>query len=248
MSGAGTVLFLAPHPDDELVGAAIALARAKALDVAVSVLFLTTGIPQECWPWEGGAYANRVQKRREEAGKVAERLGFDIEAALEIPSRRLIDHLDGVRAVLSKLKADQLWVPAYEGAHQDHDAANALGFSLRSQFEVIEFAEYNFAGGRVNANRFPDGGGEVLTLTGEEMDLKRQLLGLYASERGNLDYVGCVQECRRPLASYDYARPAHEGRLFRERFRWVPFRHPRIDWMAQAHINAALSKFTCRFA
>lgn len=248
MSGAGSILLLAPHPDDELVGAAIALARARARGVAVSVLFLTTGVPQERWPWERDAYAERVHRRRRESEKVAERLGFDIEGVLEIPSRRLIDHLDGLRAVLSKLKADQLWVPAYEGAHQDHDAANAVGFSLRSQFEVIEFAEYNFEGGRINTNRFPDGGGEILSLTREEAVLKRELLGFYESERGNLDYVSCHQECLRPLAPYDYSKPAHAGKLFRERFHWVPFRHPRIDWRGQASVNAALSKFTSRFA
>jgi hypothetical protein len=56
---------------------------------------------------------------------------------------------------------------------------------------------------------------------------KGALLALYESERSNLSYVDAVREAFWPLASYNYARPLHDGPMFYQRFQWVP-RHPRI--------------------
>ncbi|CAA6606223.1 conserved hypothetical protein [Rhodospirillaceae bacterium LM-1] len=243
-----SILVLAPHPDDEVVGAAIAMKRAIAQGACLSVLFLTTGIAQEAWFWERNAYRGKVAKRMDEARQVADAGGFKIAGSLDIPSRRLIEHLDEARQAIERLKAQQLWVPAYEGGHQDHDVANALAQTLRDRFEILEFAEYNFANKQVNSNQFPDGAGNVLDLSPEDDVFKRALLGLYASERANLDYVSCRHEAMRPLPAHDYARPPHQGRLFRERFHWVPFRHPRIDWRSQAEINGRLSAFVSRFS
>ncbi len=243
-----SILVLAPHPDDEVVGAAIAMKRAMAQGARLSVLFLTTGIPQEAWFWERSAYRAKVGRRMDEARRVADAHGFSIAGSLDIPSRRLIEHLVEVRRTVEGFEAQRLWVPAYEGGHQDHDAANALAQTLRGRFEIWEFAEYNFAGGRVNSNQFPDGIGNVLALSPEEADFKRALLELYASERANLDYVSCRQEAMRLMPAHDYACPPHKGRLFRERFHWVPLRHPRIDWRKQAEISRGLSDFVSRFS
>lgn len=43
------VLILVPHPDDEVVGAAAAIARARAQGAAVTGVFLTTGVPDADW-------------------------------------------------------------------------------------------------------------------------------------------------------------------------------------------------------
>lgn len=243
MSALPVILVLAPHPDDELVGAAISMSRLIAAGGKVSVLYLTTGVAAEGWPWERHGYERRVARRRQEALRAAHAVGFSIENELDIPSRRLIDHLGEVQDIVSHVQADQLWVPAFEGGHQDHDAANALGFALRGRFQVVEFAEYNFLGGRVNANCFPNGSSHPLLLSEDERALKKRLLQIYESEAGNLGYVGCAQESLRPLEDHDYARPAHDGRLFRERFHWVPFRHPRIDWRKQSEISEKLVSF-----
>src|SRR5262249_11925328 len=125
----------------------------------------------------------------------------------------------------------ELWVPAFEGAHQDHDAASALAAQFADFVPVYEFAAYNFAGGRVRSNEFPDhrDSDRTLVLTPDEAAIKRRALVCYASERGNLKHIGTAQESWRPLPRHDYGTRPHAGRLFRERFHWVPFRHPRID-------------------
>jgi hypothetical protein len=148
----------------------------------------------------------------------------------------LVEHAIAEHAI------DTIWAPAWEGAHQDHDVANFLAAGFAARLPVREFAEYNRAGGRVRSQRFPaeNGSEEVIVLDPAERRLKRELLALYHSERGNLRHIGTEVESLRPLARYDYARPPHAGRLFYQRFQWVPFRHPRIDFDRPEAVCAAL--------
>ncbi|CAK0749223.1 PIG-L family deacetylase [uncultured Gammaproteobacteria bacterium] len=236
------ILILAPHPDDEVVGAGAAIARARAAGANVAVLFLTTGVPARelLWPWSRGGLPAWVARRRAEAGTAADCLGFEIAGFLDFPTRTLRLNLCAARAAavaaLKRHRADRLWLPAWEGGHQDHDAANVLAATLIDRelpgSAVWEFSEYNFRGGQVRTQEFPFPSADevALALSVEEQGSKRRALALYASERGNLGYVSAGREVFRPLASYDYARPAHDGLLFYQRFQWVPFRHPRVDF------------------
>lgn len=242
------ILILAPHPDDEIVACAIAARRARATGAEIFVLFLTHGIPspEVLWRWQRTSFEARVARRRGEAVAAAMLLRAAIVDFLDIPSRRLIAHLDTAAAAVDRALHDtrpnELWVPAFEGAHQDHDAANALAASWRERVPVWEFAAYNLAGGKVRSNRFPDARGGVveLRLSRDEIALKRRALRLYRSERGNLAHIEVAEEAYRPLPRHDYAAPPHSGRLFRERFQWVPLRHPRVDFTPSAEVYAAL--------
>jgi hypothetical protein len=98
----------------------------------------------------------------------------------------------------------------------------------------------------VRSNRFPDarGGVDELRLSREEARLKRRMLALYASESANLGHIRVEQEAWRPLPRYDYEALPHPGTPFRERFHWVPLRHPRIDLTPSAKIYAALAAWS----
>lgn len=242
-AAAGPVLILAPHPDDEIVACGIAAMRGRAAGTPIYLLYLTTGVP----PCRG--YDVRVARRREEALAAAALLGLVPLGFRRTPARRLRHELDAalgdVDTALRSCSASELWVPAFEGGHQDHDAASALATVFLDRLPVREFAAYNFAGGRVRANRFADrrGGETAIQATPGEAALKRQALALYASESGNLRHVGVGEETWRKLPVRDYGAPPHPGRLFRERFHWVPFRHPRIDWDPSAEIYRDLGAF-----
>lgn len=248
------ILVLAPHPDDEIVGFAARIARQREAGASVSVLFLTDGVPaaEVLWPWQRRRRPAWVARRRAEAEAVAALLGLDWHGFVDIPTRRLKDEFAKARAaVLAAIagrRIDHLWAPAYEGGHQDHDTASFLGHGLAGAVTVFEAPLYTFAGGRVRTQTFIDGPeGEVLILSPVERAEKRRLLALYASERGNLDYVGLDSECLRPLVGYDYARPPHPGRAFYQRFQWVPFRHPRIDFTTPEAVCRRLATL-CRGA
>jgi N-acetylglucosamine malate deacetylase 1 len=244
------VLLLVPHPDDEVVGCAVAIRRARARVTRIFALYLTTGVPSpaSAWPWRRADHSLRVARRRAEAREAAARLGIEPLAFADWPSRELKAHLAEARALvarhLAEVGADQIWAPAYEGGHQDHDVTNFLASLFRGRASLLEFAEYNAARG-VRANRLPveTGAETVLWLTGAEAAWKADLLGLYRSERANLGHVRCIREVLRPLPLHDYGRAPHAGRLFYERFQWIPFRHPRVDFTSAAEVCAALARF-----
>ena len=245
------ILVLIPHPDDEVVGCAAAIQRAVASGAAVFGLYLTTGVPprEALWPWQRAAYERRVAQRRDEALVAAALLNIEPVGFADRPSRTLKTHLPEAFAeidnAVARLQAETVWAPAWEGAHQDHDAANFLAARVAGRVPVLEFAEYNFAGGVTRSQVFPKATGAetVLRLTPKEAADKRALLALYRSERGNLSHVGIEIESLRPLPRHDYAKPPHEGPLFHERFHWVPFRHPRIDFETAQRVRAALAGF-----
>lgn len=248
------ILVLSPHPDDEVVGCAAAIGRARAAGARAAVLHLSDGVPprETQWPWRRAGHSARVAKRRAEAEAAAEALGIRLIGILDGGSRtlrrRLLAAFATVRAAVAEGDADAVWVPAWEGAHADHDAANALGAALRRvapDLAVWEYAAYNNAGGRTNSQRFPAGVGAETTidLTPAEAAAKAELLRGYGSEAANLRHIGVARESFRPLPDHDYTRPPHAGRLFYERFHWVPFRHPRIDFTRSAEVSAAIAAF-----
>ena len=242
------ILILIPHPDDEVVGCAVAIRRATGAGARVFAAYLTTGLPptETAWPWRRAEQQARLARRRAEALAVATRLELDPVAFMDWPARQLKDHLGEARQLVAgqvaALSIDQVWVPAYEGGHQDRDVTNFLGAQLGRRIEVLEFPAYNFARG-VRTNEFPFATGHetVLSLSPEETMWKRGLVARYRSERAYLAHVGYAREVVRPLARYDYASPPHAGMLFYERFHWTPFRHPRLDFSSPADICRALT-------
>jgi LmbE family N-acetylglucosaminyl deacetylase len=243
------ILILIPHPDDEVAGVCAAIGRAKAAGARVHGLYLTHGClgREAMWPWERRRHAALVARRRAEAEAGASLLGLEPAGWSARPARQLWRELPDAeaeaRAAIARLGVDQLWAPAFEGGNPDHDGASALAARLaRDGLPVLEFAEYNLAGGRAHSQTFPVANNTetVLALTPQEQAQKRRALRLYVSERSNLGYVGTAEERLRPLAPYDYSRPPHAGTLWYARFQWVPFAHPRVDFTRPDEVAAAL--------
>ncbi|HEY3321836.1 MAG TPA: PIG-L family deacetylase [Planctomycetota bacterium] len=251
------ILILIPHPDDETAGCCAAIGRARAAGVAVYGLVLTTGIPapELFWFLSKRGHAARVERRRKECQASTAALGFTQLEFRELPTRRVRTTLEETcEVVLQKLalwQIDTLWVPAYEGGHADHDSTNALAAAIREcrpDLKIFEFAEYNNASGKTNSQTFPAPNGTefILSLSPEEVEFKRDRLAAFSSAKIDLSYVDVRQECFRPLARYDYSRPPHEGTLFYERFHWVFFRHPAIDFTRSSEVSADLTRFLTR--
>lgn len=195
-----------------------------------------------------------MARRKAEAERAAARLGMTVAAFLPYSSRTLRLHMvqamTAVEAAVGRFRPEVLWTPAYEGAHQDHDAANVLASRFTGRLPVWEFSEYGYAGGRVLAQTFPEENGTErrLDLSPAEQTEKEALLRLYASETGNLKHVGAGRECFRPLAAYDYTRPPHAGTPFYARFQWVPFRHPRVDFTPPRQVTEDLARFSATYS
>lgn len=245
------ILILVAHPDDEVVACAASIARARTQGAAISALYLTNGcIPKdELWRWQRKNYETNVARRRAEAEEAATRLGIQPVGWATRPARHLWRELpkvhEEVDAAVRQYRPDQIWVPAYEGGNPDHDALNAVGFSLKKRMSVLEFAEYSFFGGSAHSQSFclADETTRVVSLSEEERAAKRAALRIYESEGGNLSAIASDQESYRPIALYDYAQPPHQGKLWYARFQWVPFHHPRVDRTKPSEVSAAITDF-----
>jgi LmbE family N-acetylglucosaminyl deacetylase len=137
-------LFLFPHPDDEFA-VAQPLADLRARGGAVHCVFLT----------DGGHGGQSTQRRRDESLRVLAALGVDAAAIgfMAFADGRLHASLDPAFAALRVLRErlpplETVFVPAWEGGHQDHDAAHLLGLALAREANVPawQFPLYTGAG------------------------------------------------------------------------------------------------------
>src|SRR5579884_1853475 len=148
------ILLLVPHPDDEVVAAAASIGRAKAQGAALFALYLTDGClsRETMWAWRRGGHARLVARRRSEAERAAAALGLTPIGWATRPARFLWRELPQVhaeiRTAVAAYRPDQIWLPSYEGGNPDHDALNALGQLFVDEVSVLEFAEYNYFGGK----------------------------------------------------------------------------------------------------
>ena len=244
------LLILVPHPDDEVVGCAALIRRAREAGARIFTVLLTTGVPpkERLWPWDRSGYERRVALRMSEFAKSTAALEIEDAGRLEIPSRTLKDHLETayelIGGAVDAVQPDMLWAPAFEGGHQDHDVANFLASKFRDRTDVWEFSEYTFWGGRVRSNWFPETSRTTVCIELSEFEqaFKRSLLRTYASERGNLGHIDCDRETVRPMPVHRYDEPPHPSPLFYQRFQWVP-RHPRVDYCRPMDVARSMRDF-----
>jgi N-acetylglucosamine malate deacetylase 1 len=152
-----------------------------------------------------------------------------------------------IMQAMQQCAPDCIWTPAYEGGNPDHDAINAAASTIKN-VPVYEMAEYHFTHGIPHSNSFCaiKGNETLLELTSDEQKMKRAALALYESEQKNLVDIDVRRESFRPLAAYDYAKRPHEGKLWYERFQWVPFRHPRVDFTKAETVCTAMTAFLAK--
>ncbi|MFZ5657625.1 MAG: PIG-L deacetylase family protein [Pseudomonadota bacterium] len=127
---AAQTIALFAHPDDE-IGLYPWVVAARAQQRKVICVWLT----------DGGWGGQSVERRCAESRKVLARLGVDVGsmffAGVELGIAdgglhlRLDDAVDWLLRHFDELAPDtQLWLPAWEGGHADHDAAHLAGQAL----------------------------------------------------------------------------------------------------------------------
>ena len=230
------LLFIIPHPDDEIVGCGIILKKFLEEGKRITLFFLTNGIidVNQMWFWDKKNFDKFLLRRTCEMKGSLRKLGISDFICRNLSSRTLKNHIkrthSEIKEIISKRKIDTIFCPAYEGGHQDHDVSNFICSRLTSMCQVFEFAEYNNSYNRVKSNVFIQ---ESINQTIIELDpiekrIKSDLLMIYESEKKNLTYVETKIESYRQLYPYDYSKPPHPGVLFYRRFSFFSW-HPRVD-------------------
>jgi LmbE family N-acetylglucosaminyl deacetylase len=121
------ILVLAPHADDEVLGAGGAIARALEAGASVHVIFMAVGALKH---W-GLPEAPTLSERLAETEAVAKRLGFTYELFPEgeekverldtIPQQQLVDYLEDA---YNRVQPRLLLLPHGEDFDQDHRATH----------------------------------------------------------------------------------------------------------------------------
>jgi len=121
-------LVVAPHPDDEVLGCSSVLYRS-----AVTVVQVTDGVP----PWTEARDREGLRRLREKESSdgwtalstevTRVRLGFEDLAVWRVVDR-IVPSLVGA---ICSASPDEVYLPAYQAGHPDHDATYLAGVLAR---------------------------------------------------------------------------------------------------------------------
>ena len=131
--GHGPILVIAPHPDDETLGAGGALLRARKTGREVHWLIVTQMRPEDGWP-EG-----KMAKRKLEIETVADAYGFASVRILPFPAARLDtfpigDIVAAIGDVVKEINPEVMLLPHRGDAHSDHAAVHDAGAACAKWF------------------------------------------------------------------------------------------------------------------
>ncbi len=230
------ILFIVPHPDDELVGSCCLIRRYLKDGKKIYLFFITNGVlsHETLWFWQRSHIKKMIDLRKREMNLSIKKLGIKEFFFQNIPTRTLKDKIFETYKKINKIivskKIDSIFCPAYEGGHQDHDVSNFICSKLSNICDVYEFPEYNYFKQKINCNTFFENNKNeiVIKLTEEEKLFKKKCLDIYKSEKNNLNYIKINSESFRPIKEYDYSNPPHSGVVFYRRFSFFSW-HPRVD-------------------
>jgi LmbE family N-acetylglucosaminyl deacetylase len=136
--GGASVLIIAPHPDDEVIGCGGTIARVKESGGRVYVQYMTVGNVTECSP----AGCSTVEQRVIELKQVATQLdldGFQLSLAGDqyhlqldrLPQLDLMAAIDTEGEVsMQTVKPDVVMVPSLESYNQDHRAVGNAALAV----------------------------------------------------------------------------------------------------------------------
>ncbi len=175
----GRVVVLAPHPDDEVIGAGGALCLHARRGDAVTVVHVTDGAGGDRDDHERGRI---TQVRKDEARAAGKHLGVTSFVALDFPDGGLRPDgafLSAVTGTLDTLRPDVLYVPSPWEHHPDHRATYWLAaLALQQSGMTPRVVVYE-----VNE---PQPASYLVDVT-SVLEAKRAALNAFASQRAYLD-------------------------------------------------------------
>jgi|GEM_PF-529513 len=228
---AASVMVVAAHPDDEVIGAGGHLRFWKDL----SVVRVTNGAPRDPrYAREAGFPdpESYVAAREREAESAMSIIALPKERliALSFVDRETMFHLADISRRLMQLFAqvrpEIVVTHPYEGGHPDHDstcfcvhtACRLLQESNLPLPAIVEMSSYFGRDGVLVSSSFLSNWpvAETFKLDRESYQQKQQMFAHYASQKALLEPFLREVESFRPSPRYDFGVAPHAGRLFYE--------------------------------
>lgn len=181
-----TILIVASHPDDEILGAGATLARHTAEGDAVHILILAEGATSR--PGAGGAAETAALRQAAEGA--ARAVGAATPRLLGLPDNRLdsldlLDVVQPIERVIADLQPCTVYTHFHGDLNRDHGVtAEAVEIACRPlpgqtvrtlyAFETMSSTEWGIADGAYSPNHFVD--------IAAHLDAKIRALRCYESE------------------------------------------------------------------
>jgi LmbE family N-acetylglucosaminyl deacetylase len=216
-------IIIAPHPDDEVLGAGGTLLRRKAEGATVAWLIVTGITPELGWSEE------KIKQRADEINQVTALFGFNAVFQLNFPTTQLdqvpmCDLVTAISNVFKTFEPEEVFVPHPADVHTDHRmvfdavASCTKWFRYPSVKRVVAYealSETDFGLGTEQGFR-PN----VFVNIEPYLDDKLRAMNIYASELGKFPFPRS-HEAIRALATLRGAasgfKAAEAFELLRER-------------------------------
>jgi N-acetylglucosamine malate deacetylase 1 len=197
----GPVLVIAPHPDDETIGAGGALARHALAGDAVTVLVATSGERTSGGHQRAWAVA---MTRETECRAACTDLGIGAPIFLRLPDGALGDRLGQLTAAVREYGRDArvAYLPSLLDLHRDHRAVNAAVAAAMLAADTYGYEVWS------------PGPVDVVLDIGEVYERKERALRRYATALTSIDYVRAAHG----LATYRSIAGGLGGSRFAEGF------------------------------
>ena len=177
-----SMLVVAPHQDDELIGCGGSILRQVGAGGAARVAFVQDGGSEH--EEDGLARQELVAIREAEARRVAAAIGVETPTFLAYPSlnwESVPSVAESLRAEIESSRADALFVPFFLDTNEDHRVVSlATAEALASQSRKIRVFSYEVWGLCVP---------NTAVIIDAVVARRNELLGLYASQLSGTDYV-----------------------------------------------------------
>jgi LmbE family N-acetylglucosaminyl deacetylase len=210
-------LVLAPHPDDEILGAGGTMLRRKEEGASTAWLIGTRISTEAGWS------STKVAQREQEISRVADLMGFDEVHRMDFETTQLdrvpmADLVSAISSVFKQFEPTEVLLPHRGDVHSDHDALFTAAASCTKWFRypsvkrVMAYetiSETDFGLRRETAfspNVFVD--------ISRHLDAKLAAMNVYASEVGAFPFPRSM-EAIRALAT---VRGASSGFMAAEAF------------------------------
>ena len=219
----GSVLLVAAHPDDEVIGAGGQLSRLRDF---IEILHVTNGSPGNNLDYaearrrellEAVALAGISAAQCSQVGVIDQQTSFNLAGI----ARRIATFLDRFRPHI-------VLTHPYEGGHPDHDScAFAVHAAVRRSAairRIWEFTSYHIGpNGGIETGVFlktDEAPETAIKLSAEQQTLKKEMFDCFGTQRHVLADFRLEEERFRPAPQYDFTQPPHPGKLYYEHFEW----------------------------
>jgi LmbE family N-acetylglucosaminyl deacetylase len=227
-----SVMIVAAHPDDEVIGLATALPNLRE---PLTLVHITDGAPRSgndprnagCATWKEYAALRRAEV---ECAMEAAGVEYLSRFAMDCPDQEatfcIAQNATLLAEILKEIGPAFIFTHAYEGGHPDHDATSATVHAalklLNWPCTLLEFTSYHMGPNGFECECFLDGGPDVWLrpLNEEERRWKRDVLDRYRSQREVLAQFPLNNEPIRLAPHYDFSRSPQPRSLYYEMFNW----------------------------